>query len=329
MQPLLERLWRIARRSRAALVASRTGSVVAMAVFAVIFTILLDAIFRWPVAIRWIVLAALIAAAAIAWRRRLKPALAFRPTPIDVALRIERDHASLRGRLASAVDLHLSGIDRVDPFSASAVSAIASSVDANKLDMRLRIEPIRRALALGIGSLLVAASALALWPEPSRTGLARTFMPWSDASWPARTEVASLMDAVDVAARGRPFSLAASLDLGDPTRERVRAVFRLERDGVLGEWEEIVLTRQSGRRFERRVPSEGDAIEFVFESADDATDPQRIEFVVPPEVETASLHIEPPAYASSVRSPQRFELGPGTDRRSELSASQLAGSTAS
>ncbi len=329
MQPLLERLWRIARRSRAALVASRTGSVVAMAVFAVIFTILLDAIFRWPVAIRWIVLAALIAAAAIAWRRRLKPALAFRPTPIDVALRIERDHASLRGRLASAVDLHLSGIDRVDPFSASAVSAIASSVDANKLDMRLRIEPIRRALALGIGSLLVAASALALWPEPSRTGLARTFMPWSDASWPARTEVASLMDAVDVAARGRPFSLAASLDLGDPTRERVRAVFRLERDGVLGEWEEIVLTRQSGRRFERRVPSEGDAIEFVFESADDATDPQRIEFVVPPEVETASLHIEPPAYASSVRSPQRFELGPGTDRRSELSAPQLAGSTAS
>lgn len=328
MQPLLERLWRIARRSRVALVTSRSGTIVAGAVAVVLLAIVLDAIFRWPSALRWVVLAGLLVAASTAWRRQLRPALAFRPTPVDVALRLERDHASLRGRLASAVDLHLAGADRIDPFAASAVAAVASAVDADDLRLPLRADPIRRALGLGVGALLLAASAIALLPGPTRIGLERTFMPWTDAAWPARTQVKSLMDDSSVAARGRPFALAASLDRGDPARERVTARYRLDRDGALGEWERVVLTRQSGRRFERRVPSEADAIEFAFESADSATPTERIEFVTPPEVLAASIVVEPPAYAATVRAPQRFDLGPGTDRRAEVPAPQLAGSTA-
>ncbi|MHC4832433.1 MAG: hypothetical protein ACYTFH_00800 [Planctomycetota bacterium] len=328
MQPLLERLWSIARRSRAALVTSRTGTLLALAVLAVMFAIALDAVFRWPAALRWLVLGAMFAGAVLAWRRRLRPALAFRPTPIDIALRLEHEHATLRGRLASAVDLHLAGTDRVDPFAASAVASVTASIDASTLRLPIRTEPVRRALLAGIGTLALAGLAIALLPGPSRIGLERTFMPWTDAAWPARTDVESLMGDLSVVARGRPFSLAASLERGDPSRERVRARYRLERDGASGAWEEVVMTRQSGRRFERRVPSDADAIEFLFESVDDATGPQRIEFTTPPEVRSASLLVEPPDYAAAVRGPQRFELGPGTDRRSEVPAPQLAGSTA-
>lgn len=328
MQPLLERLWSIARRTRLALLTSRTGVLVAISIAAVIVAIAVDALFRWPSAIRWVVLAMLVAGLLTSWRRRIRPAWSFRPTPIDIALRIERDEGSLRGRLASAVDMHLAGTDRSDPFAAAAVASVASSVDAETLRLPLRTGPIRRGLVLGGIAVAMASIAMVALPETSRTGLERTFMPWTDAAWPARTGVSSLLEHVEVAARSRPFTLAASLDKGNPDRDRVEARFRLERNGELGAWERIVLTRQSGRRFERRVSSDADAIEFMFETDDDATSTHRIRFVPAPEVADASILIEPPDYAKSVRPAQRFELGPGTDRRAEVPAAQLVGSQA-
>lgn len=330
IDPAIRRLKAIANRVRAAVLWERMLLLAASLGGVVLVAVLVDAAFRWPMAIRLAILAAIVAFAFESVRRSLLPVIRFRPTALDIALRIERRAPALSGRLAAAVDFGTASAGRNDtsPLVASALGSAASAIDASALELPLRTERIWRALA----ALLVAAIAIgvpsALRPLEARIGLERTLLPWGDAVWPARTAVRSLVEDGSVAARGRPFVLAASLEKGDPARERVEASYRLERGGEKGPWERIVLTRQQDRRFERRIPSDADSIEFLFESDDFATPIASVRLVTPPEILDASIEIDPPAYASESRSTRRFELGPGTDRRAAVPAAQLAGSRA-
>ena len=330
IDPAIRRLDTIAARIRVAVLSERLLLLIAACSGLVLVAVLLDAAFRWPMAIRLAILAAIVVFAFESFRRLILPVIRFRPTALDIALRIERRTPALSGRLAAAIDFGVASRSGgvTSPIVASAVGSTASSIDASALALPIRTERIRRAIA----AILVAAVAIgvpsALLPQESRIGLERTLLPWSDAQWPARTALRSLVEDGSVAARGRPFVLAASLEKGDPARERVEALYRLERNGEKGPWERIVLTRQQDRRFERRIPSDADSIEFLFETDDFETPIASVRLVTPPEIVDAAIEIEPPAYATASRSSRRFELGPGTDRRSTVPAAQLAGSLA-
>lgn len=327
MDPILDRIRRLALVARLSLAAERSARILAWSIAALLAAILLDAAFRWPGAIRGVILAAMAAGLLAAARRSLLPGLRFRPEPVEIALRLERGRPDLRGRLASAVDFRLRGADSVDPVAAAAVREVASRLGAgaSSLSLDWRRDRIARSGGMLAAGALLAASLLAAFPLEARIGLERTLAPWSSARWPARTEVADLVS-IEVAPRGRPLVLSAALVKGDPEQERVEAVVQVERDGVVLPEEVLVLTRQSGRRFERRIPSDADRVTYVLRSEDHETEPRRIELVEPPEVLGATLAVEPPEYAAGDRAPQRIDLGPGTDRRASMAGAVLSGS---
>jgi len=327
MDPILDRIRRLALVARLSLAAERSARILAWSIAALLAAILLDAAFRWPGAIRWVILAAMAAALLAAARRSLLPGLRFRPEPVEIALRLERGRPDLRGRLASAVDFRLRGADSVDPVAAAAVREVASRLGAGAslLSLDWRRDRLARSGGMLAAGALLAASLLAAFPLEARIGLERTLAPWSSARWPARTEVTDLVS-IEVAPRGRPLVLSAALVKGDPEQERVEAVVRIERDGVVLPEEVLVLTRQGGRRFERRIPSDADRVTYFLRSEDHETEPRRIELVEPPEVLGATLMVEPPEYAAADRATQRIDLGPGTDRRASMAGAILSGS---
>ena len=90
IDPAIRRLDAIAGRVRMALVSERALLLIAMLGGALLAAVLLDAAFRWPAAIRFAILIAIAALAITIVRRSILPAVRFRPTALDIALRLER-----------------------------------------------------------------------------------------------------------------------------------------------------------------------------------------------------------------------------------------------
>lgn len=325
MARLVQRLESIGVRVRGAVMAEAALVFATAAGVAVPLVIATDAVFRWPAAIRWMILVALGCAAWTAARRWVLPAFRFRPGPLDIALRLERTTRTWSGRLAAAVDLHLTR--QGGPGRTAAITAIADTVDPASLALQIETRRLRMFALSSFALLATLAGLVAFFPVESRIGVVRTFMPWTSTRWPARTEVTNLV-VTEVAPRGRPLILAGSLVKGDPESERVVAEIERVRDGERLPTEELILTRQSGRRFERPVATDADSIRFSLRTRDHETEQVVVRLEDPPEIRSASLLVEPPDYASGDRVPQRFELGPGTDRRGTVPGAMLAGSSA-
>lgn len=328
MDPILRQLERVARLGRALLVAERSALIAAASLLAIAAAVLADAALRLPGVVRMAILCGGLGWLAIAFRSRILPALRFHPRSVDLALRAELLDPQLAGRLASAVEFRESGLDRDNPLAAAAAERLAAEVAATPLPRLLRTQSLQRHAGALLLVAAAAGGAAAMLPQQALLGLERLVLPLGGARWPARTEVASLLADGSVLPAGRPVALAAELRKGDPARERVVAVVREFRDGRGGREEQLSMSRQADRRFERRFTAAGDEIEIRFRSADFESPPQRIRLVEPPAVLAAELSVEAPAYASAERPPQRFELGDGGDRRGRVAAPQLAGSAA-
>ncbi|MFM7052515.1 MAG: hypothetical protein ACKOYN_10345, partial [Planctomycetota bacterium] len=321
---------RVARRARVLRVSAALGALVVLLVVAVSAAAGLDALIRFPAPLRAVALAVVLALVWVDVRKFLLPALRFRPTAIDVALRVERQRPELRGRLASAVDFDMSGAAGASALAARALTDAEERAAGADLSRVLRAGPA--ALRVSAACALVGMAAWFAVVDPSSASIAlrRTLMPWTDAVWPARTAVESLVDA-KVAPSGRPFALRARLAEGDPERERVRAEYRLVTradDGSerAGEWIEAALSRQPSGEFERLVDAAGERIDFRFLTSDASTETMSVRLVPPPAVARAVVRIEPPAYARSVIAGRTEDLGDGTDARASLRDPVLRGS---
>lgn len=288
--------------------------------------VLTDFLLRLPAPVRWIVLVLGVFWILIECRRRLWPALRFQPSLVDVALRIERVLPTLSGRLASAIDFA-----RTDPTDHGPM--IRRSI----LDTERRVEMVRfervvdarsshRLLAVAVVVLIFVATLASIRPADASIAAQRIFMPWSEARWPARTQIVSATDASRIHPKGEPLTLAADLTKGDPDSDRVSVRLRSIVDGEPGEWRNLVMTRQKGERFERVVEADADAIQYSFSTSDDATDVFETTIIEAPSILRSDLVVEPPAYADRLGR-RTAELGPGTDRRARLARPVLEGST--
>ena len=317
---------RIAGRVRTLRIAGATASLVTLALLSVAAAAALDAAVRFPSPLRAVILAAIAFLIVVDLRKFVLPAWRFRPAPVDLALRIERMRPELAGKLASAVEFELSGAARGSALALRAIRDAeerASGVDLGKV---VRVKPMGSRIAVAIA--VVAATA---WFAVAHSGVAsiaarRVLMPWSDAVWPARTALVGLVADGSVAARGRPLALRARLVQGEVERERVRAEYRVSRDGAVGEWIEVGLARQPSGDFERFVDAEGDALEVRFLTSDAATDTATVRLVAPPAVIAAEVEVVPPAYAAGVREPRRESLGDAGGSRGILRDPILEGS---
>lgn len=313
------------------LIVSRRGIGILAAVAAVsTVAIILDWIFRFPAPFRLVLLVAGIAALAVAARRLLLPALRFRPSPTELALRIERSSPALKGRLASGVEFALSGADRDSSLAARAVSDLAARLAGESIRSWLAPRRSFAELSTALMTLVAIAALAAFLPKHASIGATRLFVPFAKAEWPARTHVESLMPPQEHHAKGQPLLLSARLTQGDGASERVVALLDVERDDGTTSSDRLVLTRQRDGRYERVL--EGDptvaSVDVRFASVDHESDAHTITMVAPPAIVSATLELTPPAYASAGGGPKIVDVGDGTDERAIVREPALVGSTA-
>lgn len=331
MQEILRQLQRLQRTSRALLVAQRVALLIAIALAAALLIALVDYIRPMPQVPRLIIW--LIGIGAIVWTilTYIRPAVRFRPDLTAMALRVERMLPRVAGRLASSVEFVRAGIDQSNPLAARAIRETQRRLAGESMRRMIRASRVVNAgLALAAVALLLVTLFL-LTPTSARIGVARVLAPWSDATWPARTGVVSLMHEVvspaNVYERGQALLLRAEVTRGRD-EQRVDAMIRYQVGGEYQRWKQLVLTHQNDGRHERLIDTDADAVELYFQTADARTDAMRIELVPAPAVDRATLVVTPPDYAEPAVASMTEELGPGVDDRSVASFASFVGSDA-
>ncbi|MDX2146714.1 MAG: hypothetical protein SFZ23_04260 [Planctomycetota bacterium] len=199
-EPLESTLNALAARARTFMFIAAACALAASVLATLLGVGLVDYALRLPAWIRTVALIAAIGfGAPLAWRW-LRELSTFRPSTLDVALRLERtaaaQRAGLEGRLASAVELTRSARagELSEPQRAMVDRLARQTRDAfRSLDAaRVLMNPSRpRRAALGLGVALIPIAILALLtPSLLMTGAARTLAPWGGAQWPKRFQVA-------------------------------------------------------------------------------------------------------------------------------------------
>ncbi len=326
-QELVDRLRKVRVILRRTVVEASLAGIVAIAVPVAMLAALIDFALRLPSGIRAFMLVLAIGWLVVAVRRRLWPALRFRPSLVDVALRVEDASPPLAGRLASGVDFVQSGAADRSPLAERAIREVVVRMTSVRFDEIARTGPAHRLLGVALLALVVVGGVAVWRPSEASIAVQRLVLPFGEARWPARTEVTSALDPSLVHPRGEPLAMAADLLKGDPDGTRVAVRLRRVRDGVADRWRTLVLTPQAGTRFERVVDTDADEIEYVFETEDWESDPGRVRLIPAPAIAESTIVVDPPSYASR-RLPVEAVLGSGTDRRARVARAVLEGSTA-
>lgn len=319
---------RLAVRARALRIAAACGALVILVVAAVSGTAAIDAVVRFPAPIRAAILVAIVVLVAIDVRKFLLPALRFRPRPIEIAQRIERQRPELAGHLAAAVDFELTGVARTNELAAYAVRNLEDRARGMSFSGVLRLRPTALRVLGAVACIGFVVGFAALEPAYASIAVRRVLTPWSNAAWPARTAVESLVADGLVAPKGAPVELRARLTKGDASTERVFVRYRVFGDSgaVTVPWTEVALSRQPTGEFERLVDAGGDRVEYAFVTRDAETEVRSIRLVEPPKVVEAKAWVTAPEYARRVVETREVLLGDGTDARSTLRDPILDGS---
>ncbi len=327
MRDVLREIESIRSTARLMLLAQRAAVLAAWFIGVALLLVAADYAFRLPATARLgLGLMVIIGTLAALWRY-VSPAVRFRPTLTDMALRFEKALPSLRGHLASGVDFILEGEATHSPLAAQAVTEAQQRVGRENL--RALVTPRRTFNDIGVFALAAALVAVLCITMPGSASIAaqRWLNPFGDARWLKRTGVESAMDNA-VYPLGKALPLRARVTRGLSDDMRVMAHYRLIRAGHAGAWDQVVLTRQNDDLFERLIEPDADTIEITFSTQDDETPVESIRLVPAPRIERAELLITPPAYAAKVMAETLVDLGPGTDERAVLTPPALAGSRA-
>ncbi len=310
---------RVAVRARMMRIAAACAALAMLVILSVSATAAVDALIRFPSILRGIFLCVIVGLVAVDLRKFVIPSLRFRPRPIEIAQRIERQRPELAGHLAAAVDFELTGVSRTNELAAFAVRNLEERAKGMDFGSVLKLRPTVLRVFGAVACVALAIGFAAVEPVYASIAVKRVLLPWSDAAWPARTAVESLMVDRTVAPKGTPVELRARLSKGDEASERVFARYRSVRDGAGGgeasAWTEVALSRQPDGAFSRLVDGDGDRLEFVFLTRDSETQVGSMRLVEPPAITAATLVAEPPAYAQRVMGARTEDLGSGADAR--------------
>lgn len=330
MQQVISELQRLQRRSRFMLLVQRLAVTAAWLVGALLIVILSDYAFRWPSAMRLILLLGGAGALLYLSWTYLRPAVLFQPSLTQLALRVERVLPAVAGRLASSVEFAAAGVDQANELAARTVRETQTRLTGESVTTVIDSRRTWRDLLVLLAIAAVAAILMGANPAGAWTGVQRVFLPYGSVKWPARTGVESLTTAA-VHPRGQALALRAGVTRG-PSSQRVDANYRIRIDGAYQPWQRIVLTHQTGGSIHERLVDTSapgsEEVEYFFATEDDETQPQRIRLVPPPSVRRASLTVTPPLYASKFVAPYSTELGQGLDNRAVTDTPSLNGSTA-
>jgi hypothetical protein len=345
VEPVEAHLRALRSRARWLLVGAASAMIVAALIGAAVSLGTIDYILRLPA---WFRAALWLAGAGglvyELWRHVL-PALAFRPSLTDVALRLER---SEEGRRAGLGGVLASGLELARESSAGTNRWMADHVveDAAERFRTVRagalIRPSHAGQSLGtLGAAIgvVLLLAVVLGPTLTAIGAARVLAPWAGTQWPKRTQLADAT-ALSVHPVNTALPLRAALERTDRPigTTKVWAVYRVV--GQHGTPRRVQLTGQNravdvadaagagagkGELYERLIEpaslglaaapvgtgatAPAAELEYWFETADDQTAPARVKLVPPPSIAGANAKITPPAYVQSSPAKASFASG--------------------
>ncbi|MFZ4573106.1 MAG: hypothetical protein ACOYN0_01835 [Phycisphaerales bacterium] len=348
--PVADALRTLRAKARAQLIIQRFALIAASTAGVACALGYLDFALRFPAPVRWGFWIFGIAALCAAVFRRLLPAIRFKPTLTEVALRVEgaAPGGKLAGVLASGVEL---GTAEATTDLSRTLAGIASAEATARFNdfppTSALLRPAVLARALGAAILAAAPIIGTAWlaPEHARIGGSRVLTPWAAASWPKRTGV---IDASTPKAHpaGQALPLRALLTKSSRNADEtdVRAQFRVIVNGQAGPAQRVLLTSQHRRaKVDSQVgaaPAEGSLferlvdvssllpagvtmrdkveVEYSFLTDDDATPARNVLIVEPPAVKSADVTVEPPEYLVGVVASVAHEAGSGRDSRSSL-----------
>lgn len=353
----IARLERLALLAKLLLVVHRLAWIIAGAVAGLSLLILLDLVLRSPGWLRGIILLISGSTLLSALLVRVLPALRFKPSVGQIALRLERAEegkkAGLTDLLTSAVEISRSpGAGLSGALSTPLLAAAADRLRSVRAASVLRLGPALTAFSVASVAVIAALSIAAVYPTMTLIGLRRTFTPWTDAAWPKRTQIA---DATGVSFHALNSALPIRAGVvrapGGAGSAAVTVKYRLITPQGAGELKSAELTGQnkpvqvsiSTEQGERQtvpailserlletntliagltgLPPDSAQLEYWLLSGDDETAPARIALITPPSVEEASLKITPPKYALSrgFKPLASIDLGNGLDQRASYS----------
>ncbi len=319
---------------------------------------LIDYFLRFPAWLRALFLLAGLVALALGIKKRLIPALRLRPKLSTLALRVEESRIGadrkLGGVFASGAALGDEAPPEDEPRAIAwlreraASTADERSTNAHLTSLIRKNTLYHNIAGLAMGVLVLGTLAF-MMPSLARTGAERALMPWTDASWPRRTEVADVT-------RTEPHALGSALPLRavvtrtnrELGRTPVEVVYRVLAPGVSDDFRtepmtgqetiEILSDGSSGEAYERLIepaivlqnPEEPATLEYYFQTPDHRTETQSIALVEPPRVVRMTASVTPPTYAptndqASPWTEGAVSLGEGLDERAILGP-VLAGS---
>lgn len=232
------------------LVARRVGVLAGAVVVALVVGATLDFFLRAPSWLRTLGLVGAIGLLLWGIRAIVMPALRFRPSLSELALRVEKTEkassAGLRDVLAAGLELsghsaHAGSAGLSGPLVSEALRKVRSLRAADVLDNR------RIAGALSwTGLAMIAVLALfVLSPTLTSIGLSRMLWPWGSAEWPQRTTLANATD-LKVHPLGSALALRGVIAQhpGELRSVRVAARYRVVIDGVARDEQRVLLTNQ-------------------------------------------------------------------------------------
>ena len=244
--------------------------------------------------LRWIL--SLAAGAAIMWAawRHLAPLFGQRHSRIAAAQRIEARYPQLAHRLSSAIAFLDQRAD--DPTAGSldlrrSVVAQTESL-ATDLDFQSAVDPRvpRRILFLAALVLLAAAATTLAVPTLMRIGVTRLAMPWGNAPWPARHQLAFAVGP-QVLAVGDDFEVEVidrSGELPDEVELHVRG-----RSGTV-----VHTMKRLGDRMVYRLDNVREPFSYRAVGGDDyGMLWSRLAVVSPPRIASLTVEVTPPQYA--------------------------------
>ena len=325
MAVLMRRLGGLCVRLRIILLLRAISLSMALLVGALLGVVLIDYVLRLPMGIRLVLLGGLIWLGVRCWRRYLGPVLAAKISKVDVALRIEEQEPSLRGLVASAVDLDQQGHDEEnDPVGGALRAAALATVNRRLVGIRypgiLRLGDLGRSALIGLVVLGIVVALVFRTPSLAEIGFRRAMTPWADVSWPKRFAIVDVSDqsarAADIAVPIR--ALIGSKNSAANTNARVVVSWRLvdERRKALSDWTKTMLVPQHRRDEQSGVPiyeqlldikaaasqvdRESFALEYEIQTSDDVVRQRMIGLAQPPELVETVVVIEPTGYAESI-----------------------------
>ncbi|MFN7614378.1 MAG: hypothetical protein ACK5P8_04195, partial [Phycisphaerae bacterium] len=251
---LLAALSRLRNAIRLQLVFSRVGLIVAT-VFATALALgLADYFLRLPRELRVLMWVGGVMALAMVMYRRVLPALRFRPSDTDLALRLERSELGQQrgwaGVLASGLELSKDNAPH-DPRLARAAADIARErfvVSPGAVLSSLETRTLRRSLsALALAGGAVVAMSIAN-PTTFRVGSQRVLTPWAATQWPKRTGVvAAGTPAAHPLGTALPLRALLLRSPKPASATNITVRYRVSVDGKTGPTQQALLTPQ-GRK---------------------------------------------------------------------------------